>query len=403
MQDYGDKNIVVGLTGGIACYKAVEIVSKLTQQGANVQVIMTKAACEFVTPLTLRSVSKNQVFTDMFGVVENWNVKHVSLAEQADLLVIAPATANIIGKIANGIADDLLTTTVMASTAPVLIAPAMNVHMYNNPIVQNNIAKLLELGYHFAEPEEGYLACGTVGKGRLTAITNILDRIAHLLKGTEELRGLNFLVTAGGTKEPIDPVRYIGNHSSGKMGYAICEALLARGAEVTLISGPTSLPVPKGAKYISVTTAHQMYQACRQEYSKAQVIIKAAAVADYRPIQSANQKLKKADSEKLVIELEKNPDILAYLGQNKQEKQLLIGFAAETEELLANAVDKMHRKNLDLIVANDVTIPNSGFNAAKNQVSFIQRDGCVENYPLLNKRIVAEKLIEKILKLLHKE
>jgi phosphopantothenoylcysteine decarboxylase/phosphopantothenate--cysteine ligase len=399
---YQGKTIVVGLTGGIACYKAIELVSFLRQRGADVQVIMTKAACKFVTPLTLQTVSNNQVAVELFDPVFEWNVKHVSFAEKADIMVIIPATANFIGKAAGGIADDLLTTTIIATKVPILIAPAMNVNMYSNPIVQQNILRLQEFGYHFIEPEEGFLACGVSGKGRLAPIPMIIEGIERLLFTTHNrLAGMKVLVTAGGTQEPIDPVRYISNRSSGKMGYAVCEALAEEGAEVVLVTGPAKLAAPKGTKVINVVTAEEMYDACLKEFSTVQAVIKAAAVADYRPKAVASQKIKKSDRN-LVIELEKNPDILRELGKLKKE-QVIIGFAAETEELLKHAQQKLQAKKLDMIVANDVSLPNSGFNADDNQVTFLQANGDTEQLPLLNKKEVARRIVEKLIKLLHKE
>lgn len=399
---YEGFSVVVGLTGGIACYKAVELVSNLRQQGADVYVIMTKAACQFVSPLTLQTVSNNKVAVEMFDPVQDWNVRHVSLADKANLMIIIPATANFIGKVAGGIADDLLSTTVMATKAPVLIAPAMNVNMYENQIVQQNIKKLSALGYKFVEPEEGFLACGVTGKGRLAPIPNILLEVEEILtKKSGRLAGVKVLVTAGGTQEPIDPVRYISNHSSGKMGYAVCEALVEEGAEVTLVSGPVKLETPPGVNRIKVVTAQEMYEQCMKVFPGVQAVIKAAAVADYRPKSMAEQKIKKS-SENMVIELEKNPDILRELGKLKKE-QVIIGFAAETEELIKHARQKLESKNLDMIVANDVTLENSGFNADHNQVTLLHADGNVEHLPSLTKKEVARKIVAKLIKILHKE
>jgi phosphopantothenoylcysteine decarboxylase/phosphopantothenate--cysteine ligase len=399
---YKGKTIVVGLTGGIACYKAVELVSFLRQSGAHVQVIMTKAACKFVTPLTLQTVSNNQVAVEMFEQVLEWHVKHISLAEKANIMVIIPATANFIGKVAGGIADDLLTTTVMAAKAPILIAPAMNVNMYLNPIVQQNMNRLKELSYHFIDPDDGFLACGVAGKGRLAPLPKIIetiDRILFVRPG--RLAGVKVLVTAGGTQEPIDPVRYISNRSSGKMGYAVCEALAEEGAEVVLVTGPVKLAAPKGITVINVVTAAEMYQACMKEFPSVQAVVKAAAVADYRPKTAAQEKIKKT-SENLTLELEKNPDILREMGKLKKE-QVMIGFAAETEDLLKHAQEKLQAKNLDMIVANNVSQPDSGFNADDNQVTFLEANGDAEQLPLLNKKEVARRIVEKLIKLLPKE
>lgn len=394
------KNIVIGVTGGIAAYKAVEIVSRLKKSGYIVHVIMTKEATEFVTPLTFREISGNPVVTDMWAEPKTWNVQHIALANRADLFLIAPATANIIGKIASGIADDMLTTTVMATRAPILLAPAMNTNMYLNPITQQNLTKLAELGYHIMEPVSGMLACGIEGPGRLPEPTIIVEKVLSLLHGNRNLSGKRILVTAAGTREPIDPVRYIGNRSSGKMGYALAEVAAAKGAEVILVSGPSSLINPPGVKIIRVETAAQMREAVLAEFDNVDVVIKAAAVADYRPELAAEQKIKKTGNT-LTLTLVKNSDILRELGEKKQH-QLLIGFAAETQELLLHAQEKLINKNLDMIVANDVTLPGAGFNIDTNIVKVIHKDGCVEELPQLSKRQVAEILINKICEMLTK-
>ncbi|MFO7819300.1 MAG: bifunctional phosphopantothenoylcysteine decarboxylase/phosphopantothenate--cysteine ligase CoaBC [Halanaerobacter sp.] len=365
-----DKNIIVGVTGGIAAYKAVEIVSSLTKLGANVEVIMTESAIEFVKPLTFRSISHNPVYHDMFGTPQSWDVEHISLAQKADLVLLAPATANMIGKLANGIADDMLSTTVMATTAPVLIAPAMNNKMYQNPIVQDNISYLKEQEYKFIAADAGYLACGTVGKGRLPEPQEIVKQAVVELLSTLQLAGKKVLVTAGGTQERIDPVRYIGNHSTGKMGYNLARVAQARGADVKLVSAPTNLAKPNGVDLINVETAQEMYQEviCLQE--KQDIIIMAAAVADYRPQKVRNKKMKKSSGE-LRLDLERTKDILYQLGQLCNSEQILIGFAAETEDLLANAQQKLKKKNLDFIVANDVSASDVGFASDDNQVIII--------------------------------
>ncbi|MDW7673742.1 MAG: bifunctional phosphopantothenoylcysteine decarboxylase/phosphopantothenate--cysteine ligase CoaBC [Bacillota bacterium] len=400
---YVGVNVVVGLTGGIACYKAVEIVSYLTQMGANVNVAMTSAACEFVTPLTLQSISNNPVVTDLFDTAQQGNVKHIALVEKADIILIVPATANFIGKLATGIADDLLSTTIMAAKAPVLIAAAMNVNMYSNRIVQENINKLKNYGYYIIEPDVGYLACGTVGRGRLAEASKIIEELDKVLFPNKKLSGVKVLVTAGGTQEPIDPVRYISNHSSGKMGYAICEELKNKGAEVILVTGPTKVTPPVGVQLIKVTTALEMYDACLSVFQEVDAVIKAAAVADFRPKITAQNKIKKKDEENnFFIELEKNPDILAELGKLK-EKQVMIGFAAETEALLENAEQKLAKKNLDMIVANDVTGRDVGFNADNNQVTILWRNGKIESLPLMTKKDVAHEIVARLIKLIHKE
>lgn len=404
------KNIVVGVCGGIAAYKAVELVSRLKKAGATVYVIMTKAATEFVTPLTFRELSGNPVAVDLWSEVKHWNVEHIALASAADLFVVAPATANMIGKVANGIADDMLSTTIMATKAPVIMAPAMNTNMYNNPLVKQNIAKLTALGYSFLEPASGMLACGVEGQGRLPEPVSIVDYIIGFMGKQfaisaqsvkeNDLTGKKIIVTAGGTREPLDPVRYIGNRSSGKMGYALAEAARVRGATVTLISGPTRLKPPEEVAYVPVETAEEMRQAVLAEYPTADIVIKAAAVADYKPEQVALQKIKKAD-DTLTLVLEKNPDILLELGQHKKQ-QILIGFAAETESLLQNAGDKLMRKNLDMIVANDVTQAGAGFNTDTNIVKLLYRDGRIEEIARMTKRELADLIFDKIQQIIKK-
>jgi len=395
------KNIVIGVAGGIAAYKAVDIVSRLKKAGYNVYVIMTKAATEFVTPLTFREISGNAVVTDMWAEPKTWNVQHIALASQADLFLIAPATANVIGKIANGIADDMLTTTVMATTAPVVLAPAMNTNMYLNPITQQNLAKLGSLGCHIIDPDSGMLACGVDGSGRLPEPAAIVERVISLLHSRKHLAGKRLLVTAAGTREPIDPVRYIGNRSSGKMGYALALAAAARGAEVILVSGPSSLPNPPGVTVKRVETAAEMRDAVLAEFDTVDIVIKAAAVADYRPELVAEQKIKKT-GDNFSINLLKNPDILLELGQRKKQQQILIGFAAETQDLITYAHDKLVKKNLDMIVANDVTLPGAGFNTDTNVVKIMHKNGLVENLPQLTKQQVAETILDKICEMLTK-
>lgn len=386
--------IVMGVSGGIAAYKAVDVVSRLKKAGYNVYVIMTKSATAFVTPLTFREISGNPVITDMWEEPKTWNVQHIALASRADLFIIVPATANIIGKIAGGIADDMLTTTVMATTAPVVLAPAMNTNMFLNPITQQNLAKLKSLGYHIIEPATGMLACGIEGPGRLPEPAVIVENLISLLHTRHELTGKRLLVTAAGTREPIDPVRYLGNRSSGKMGYALAQAAVARGAEVILISGPSALPSPPGVTIKRVETAAEMHDAVLAEFDTIDIVIKAAAVADYRPELAAEQKIKKT-GDTLTLNLIKNPDILRELGQRKKQ-QLLIGFAAETEDLIAHAQEKLLNKNLDMIVANDVTLPGAGFNLDTNIVKVIHKDGMVEELPQQSKYQVAEIIIDKI-------
>lgn len=394
------KNIIFGVTGGIAVYKAVEIISLLKKRGANVHVIMTRSATEFVTPLTFREISGNPVISDMWDEPKQWKVAHIALATLADIMVIAPATANVIGKVAHGIADDMLTTTIMATTAPVLIAPAMNSNMYRNPIVQANINKLTTLGYHFVPPEVGMLACGVADIGRLAEPNKIVATILELMLSGSNLAGKKVLVTAGGTREAIDPVRYIGNRSSGKMGFAIAQQAAQSGAQVVLVSGSVSLETPPGVTRIDVESASAMRNAVLAEYTDADIVIKAAAVADYRPLQAEQQKIKKShDNKRLLLELVENPDILAELGKCKQH-QILIGFAAETHDLLVHATDKLRRKNLDMIVANDVTLPNAGFNAETNVVKLLFASGEVEELPLMSKHEVARIILERASSLL---
>lgn len=395
---FAGKNVVLGITGGIAAYKSAELVSKLKKQGAKIFCVMTQAAQEFITPLTLRTLSENAVFCEMFTETRLTNVEHIGLADQADLFIIAPASANIIGKISAGIADDLLSTTVMATRAKVLIAPAMNVNMYNNPVVQENIARLKARGYFFVEPDEGMLACGYVGKGRLAETEKIIEAAAALLNAEKPLSGKKVLVTAGPTYEPLDPVRYISNHSSGKMGYALARQARMLGAEVILVSGPTALSAPEGVTMVDIRTALEMRDAVIKFYDECAIVIKAAAVADYRPKVRAAQKIKKTN-DNLVIELEKNPDILAELGQRKKN-QVLVGFAAETRDLLQYAAEKVAKKNLDFIAANDVTQPGAGFAAETNIVSLVFADGTVRTLPLLSKDETAREILTEAIKIL---
>jgi phosphopantothenoylcysteine decarboxylase/phosphopantothenate--cysteine ligase len=391
--------LVLGVTGGIACYKAVELVRLLVKDGFVVQVIMTRGAMEFVTPLTFQTLSGMPVATETFNLTQESEIGHINLADSADLLVIAPATANVIGKIAAGIADDLLTTVLMATQAPVLIAPAMNIHMYENPILQENIRKLRRLGYHFMEPAEGYLACGYEGKGRLPEPEQILEEIRRLLK-KKDLVGERLLITAGPNQEPLDPVRYLSNRSSGKMGYALARAGLRRGAEVLLISGPTELEPPAGARLISVTTAAEMRGAVLEELPSCTAVIMAAAVSDYRPVDFANKKMKRGKGP-IELRLEPNPDILKEIGAKKNGK-MVVGFAAETEELVANAEKKLRDKNLDMIVANNVNETGAGFDVDTNVATILDRNGAVRSLPLMSKDELAEQIFDHLLALKNK-
>ena len=391
-----EKTVIIGVTGGIACYKAVELVRLLVKDSLAVQVIMTRAAMEFVTPLTFQTLSGKPVATESFNLTQESEIGHINLADSADLFVIAPATANVIGKIAAGIADDLLTTVLMATQAPVLIAPAMNIHMYENPILQENIRKLRRIGYHFMEPAEGYLACGYEGKGRLPEPEKILEEIRSLLR-KKDLLGERFLITAGPSREPLDPVRYISNRSSGKMGYALARAAVRRGAGVVLVSGPSAIEPPSAVRLIPVNTAAEMRRAVLEQFPECTAVIMAAAVADYRPVDASSKKLKRGKA-LLDIRLEPNPDILRELGRRKNGK-LLVGFAAETEELIANATRKLHEKNLDLIVANDVTQAGGGFDGDTNIATIVDRSGASDSLSLMTKDELADRIYDHLLAL----
>jgi len=387
------KEIVIGVTGGIAIFKAPELVRQLVKLGAKVQVVMTRNAQEFVTPLTFQVLSGNPVTTQLFRLLSESKIGHVALADRADMIVIAPATANILGKIANGIGDDMLSTLVMAARSPVLLAPAMNYRMWANSVVQRNVKHLKQDGYHLIEPGFGDLACGEEGKGRMAEVEEILEEMEEVLT-RKDLQGERILVTAGPTQEPLDPVRFISNRSSGKMGHALAHVAQKRGAEVILISGPTSLTPPRKVKFIKVGTALEMREATLREFQTATVVIKAAAVADYRPTVKEERKFKKSDSS-ITLALEKNPDILKELGKNKGSR-ILIGFAAETERLIKNAQDKLKAKNLDLIIANDVSQESSGFSSDTNQVKIIDQEGTIEDLPLLPKGEVAELILNRL-------
>ena len=390
-----EKTVVLGVCGGIAAYKAVEIVSRLVKAGALVHVIMTEAATKFVTPLTFREISGQPVYTTMWDEPKLWNVEHIALAKRADLFVVAPATANLLGKLTHGIADDFLSTTLLATTAPILLVPAMNTNMYLNPATQENIAILRRRSLSIMEPASGLLACGTEGAGRLPEPVDVVKRIDEHFCHAGTMTGLKVLVTAGGTREAIDPVRFIGNRSSGKMGYALAAAAAVRGASVTLVSGPVSLKAPPGVKTISVESAAQMRDAVLAEFAGTDIVIKAAAVADYRPESIELQKIKK-DSGTLTIQLIKNPDILAELGRRKS-KQFLVGFAAETQDLLKHAEEKLRKKNLDMLVANDVTMAGAGFDADTNIVRLFFSDGTTEELPQMRKTDLGELLMDRIL------
>ena len=396
-----NKTVVIGVSGGIAVYKTLDVISRVRKLGVNVKVIMTKSATEFVTPLSFQSLSQNYVVCDMFEEPKTWDVEHISLAKSADVFLIAPATANVIGKIANGIADDMLTTTVMATKGKVLIAPAMNTNMYENPIVQRNITTLKDLGYSFVEPESGRLACGDTGKGKLASPETIVEEVVKLLSVEEDLKGKSIIVTAGPTVESIDPMRYITNRSTGKMGYSIAKQAIERGADVTLITGPTNLIPPQNLKkLVKVESAEDMYNAVVENLDENQVIIKSAAVADYKPKTYSDKKIKKSDDD-LVISLDRNKDIAYEIGKIKKDK-ILVGFAAETNDLIENAKGKIKKKNLDFIVANDLTKEGAGFGVDTNIVKIIDKNGDITEYPKMQKEEVANVILDKVKLLLQK-
>ncbi len=392
------KKVVLGVTGGIAAYKAAEFVRLLVKEGADIHVAMTENAQRFITPLTFQTLSGNSVVTDPFALLEDAAIGHIALGDLAELVVILPATANIIGKIANGIADDFLSTMVMATKAPVLFVPSMNVNMWQNKVLQKNIQTLLEIGYHFLEPGEGELACHWYGKGRLPELNEVVERMEDLLS-PKDLEGEQILITGGPTQEPIDPVRFLTNRSSGKMGYALAKVAKRRGAEVTLVSGPTSLPLPrKDIKWIPVRSAEEMRKAVLTHFEGASVVIKAAAVSDYRPKMISQKKIKKGDSN-TILALERTKDILGEIGKKKANR-ILVGFAAETEDLIAHAKKKLKEKNLDFIVVNDVTKPGAGFGLDTNQVKIVYPSGRVRDLPLMSKEEVSKVILDDTVKLL---
>nr|WP_304215728.1 bifunctional phosphopantothenoylcysteine decarboxylase/phosphopantothenate--cysteine ligase CoaBC [Fredinandcohnia onubensis] len=396
-----NKNILLCVSGGIAVYKAAALTSKLTQAGAQVKVIMSESAMKFVTPLTFQALSRNDVYFDTFDEKNPAVIAHIDLADWADLVVVAPATANIIGKLANGIADNMITTTLLATTVPVWIAPAMNVHMYDHPAVKRNIEILARDGYQFIEPSEGYLACGYVGKGRLEEPEKIVELITAHFSEKPILHGKKVLITAGPTREKLDPVRFFTNRSTGKMGYALAEAAGKAGAEVTLISGPTNLLVPPNVRMISVESAEEMFTEVMSHYQRSDIVIKSAAVADYRPKQVYDGKMKKKTGD-LVLELERTTDILKTLGE-KKDHQLLIGFAAETDNIDEYAKRKLTSKNLDMIVANNVTTQGAGFGTDTNLVTLYKKDGTQKDLPMMTKLEVAKAILQEVKKLLDGE
>ena len=391
------KHIIVAVSAGIAAYKAIEVVSRLRKKGAEVKVVMTQNATHIASPLTFGEISGHPVALDMFEQVHQWDVEHIALATWADAYVVVPATANVIGKIYAGIADDMLTTTIMATTAPKYLCPAMNTEMYNNLITQRNLEGLRSLGYHIMDPAEGWLACGITGVGRLPEPEAIVDWLEAKMCSTNELEGTTILVTAGGTQESIDPVRYIGNRSSGKMGYAIAEQAARMGAKVILVSAPTSLPIPNSVDFISVDSAVSMQEAVEARYNDVNVVIMAAAVSDFRVLHKAEQKIKKMES--MTIELVKNPDILQGLG-SKKSHQILVGFAAETEHVIKYGQDKVAKKNLDMLVANDVSKSNAGFNVDTNEGYFLYPNKEPKIMPNMQKSELARYIIGEVIELL---
>ncbi|ECJ9436340.1 bifunctional phosphopantothenoylcysteine decarboxylase/phosphopantothenate--cysteine ligase CoaBC [Listeria innocua] len=396
------KNILLAVSGGIAVYKAVALTSKLTQAGANVKVMMTEHAQEFVPQLSFQVLSKNDVYTDTFDEKKSSVVAHIDLADWADLVIVAPATANLIGKMANGIADDMVTTTILATEAPVWVAPAMNVHMIQHPAVIRNINRLYADGVRFIEPEEGYLACGYVGRGRLEEPEKIVLRIAEFFQEKKDLlQGKKVLVTAGATREKLDPVRYFTNHSTGKMGFSIAESAARHGANVTLITTSKTLPVPPGVEAVYVESADEMYQAVLERKTEQHIFVMTAAVADYTPAKVSEQKIKKQPGD-FTIEMKRTKDILLEIGQNKTADQVVIGFAAETENLETNALKKLTSKNADMIVANNISEAGAGFSGDTNIVTFYRKDGSNDALPLLDKKEVAEHIIEEAANFLRK-
>ena len=388
------KTVVIGVSGGIAVYKALDVISRLKKENVEIHVIMTKSAMEFVNPISFQSLSQNMVIHDMFEEPKAWEIQHISLAKKADLLLVVPATANIIGKVANGIADDMLTTTIMATKAPVIFAPAMNVNMYNNKIVQDNIQKLKSYGYDFINPTSGRLACGDIGEGKLAQTDDIFEIIMSNLYPLKDMKGTKVLVTAGPTIAPIDPVRFITNRSSGKMGYAIAKEARDRGAVVTLISGPCNEKAPFGVNLIKINTNEEMREAVLNNYEESDIVIKAAAVADYKPKLYSSSKIKKNENE-LNIEFVRDNDILKELGLHKK-KQILVGFAAESNDLLQNAKTKLLKKKLDYIVANDITASDTGFASEDNKVVILSQDSSPIALEKMSKKQVARELFNLI-------
>jgi len=390
--------VVLGVTGGIAVYKACELLRLLQKRGIDVFVVMTQNACRFVAPLTFETLSGHPVAVDTFDRPQTWEVEHIALAKRADLFLIAPATANIMGKMACGIADDMLSTTVMATRAPVLVAPAMNTGMWENAAVQQNVKTLRARGVEIVAPVSGHLACGDSGAGKLEDVAVIAERACELLFAKKDMEGLRVMVTAGPSREALDPVRYISNRSSGKMGYAIAQAAQKRGAEVTLLSGPVAIEAPQGVKLVPFTTTQELLDRASELAQEQDLLIQAAAPADYRAKEIAPQKIKKQGGEPMTFTLVENPDVAATLGKAKRRGQVFVGFAAETNDVLAHARDKLARKNLDMIVANDVTRPGAGFDVDTNIVTLITKDG-QEALPMMSKAEVAQRILDRALAL----
>lgn len=390
--------VVLGVTGGIAVYKACELLRLLQKRGIDVFVVMTQNACRFVAPLTFETLSGHPVAVDTFDRPQTWEVEHIALAKRADLFLIAPATANIMGKMACGIADDMLSTTVMATRAPVLVAPAMNTGMWENAAVQQNVKTLRARGVEIVAPVSGHLACGDSGAGKLEDVEVIAERACELLFAKKDMEGLRVMVTAGPSREALDPVRYISNRSSGKMGYAIAQAAQKRGAEVTLLSGPVAIEAPQGVKLVPFTTTQELLDRASELAREQDLLIQAAAPADYRAKEVAPQKIKKRGGEPMTFTLVENPDVAATLGKAKRSGQVFVGFAAETNDVLAHAKDKLARKNLDMIVANDVTRPGAGFDVDTNIVTLITKDG-QEALPMMSKAEVAQRILDRALAL----
>lgn len=387
------KTVILGVTGSIAAYKMANVASMLIKQGIEVHVILTKNGAEFITPVTFETITSQKCLTDTFDRDFKFEVTHISLAKKADLVMIAPASANIIGKIVHGVADDMLSTTIMACTCPKMFAPAMNTNMYRNPVVQDNMKKMEKYGWKKIEPASGRLACGDDGEGKLPSEEVLVEHILQELEAKQDLKGKKILITAGATQEKLDPVRYLTNHSTGKMGYALAEVCVERGAEVVLISGKTALPPVEGTKFISVTSAEEMFQAVKTEKNW-DIVIKAAAVADYRPISVSDEKIKKTE-DSMVIQLEKTQDILKYLGEHREKGQFICGFSMETENMLENSRKKLEKKKIDMIVANNLKVAGAGFGGDTNIVTMITKEEEI-SLDLLTKKQVAQEIMNQI-------